>query len=185
MGRLNDREISDLMRTGLTGNRSAYHDFFKTILPMLTNMIKNMASTLPPDQCEDIVQEILTSIHAKRQTWDQKKPILPWVYAIARYRLIDHLRRQKRSLKTDTDVDAIADSIATADQHPDLRHDLERGIGRLGGQTEAVVRAMGLEGKDAKQTSRELNMSENAVRIAFHRGLKKLRTFFSSDYQER
>ncbi|HAA35604.1 MAG TPA: hypothetical protein DCE12_02180 [Gammaproteobacteria bacterium] len=66
-----------------------------------------------------------------------------------------------------------------------LRHDLEQGIRNLNPQTEAVVRAMGVEGKDAKQIGTELGISENAARIAFHRGLKKLRAFLSESYQER
>ena len=181
MGRLNDEEIAGLMRAGLKGDRNAYRDLFHSILPMLTDMIRAMAPALPPDLREDVVQEILISIHAKRATWRQDKPILPWIYAIARHRLIDHMRKQKRTLNVDIALDDVVDFAAAPAEPQDLRHDLEKGIRGLNTQTEAVVRSMGIEGKNAKQAGEELGISENAARIAFHRGLKRLRLFLSDD----
>ena len=179
MGRLDEEAIAELMRAATTGDREAYRRFFEHITPMLNNMIRTMSPSLPSDLREDIVQETLT--------WRQDKAILPWIYAIARYRLIDFLRKEKRSPTTSIDLESGSfDEWA----HPRkdtsaLRHDLEQGIRNLNPQTEAVVRAMGVEGKDAKQIGAELGISENAARIAFHRGLKKLRAFLSESYQER
>ena len=112
------------------------------------------APALPVDQREDIVQDILTTVHAKRHTWQQTKPILPWLYAIARHRLIDHLRRQQRGAATfhDIDLDSIAEITAGPDHNPDLKIDLEKGIDQLEGRAGTVVRAIGLDGKDIRQT---------------------------------
>ncbi|MGC6485298.1 MAG: sigma-70 family RNA polymerase sigma factor [Candidatus Puniceispirillales bacterium] len=175
------------MRTGLAGDREAYREFFRAVVPMLTRMIASMAPALPVDQREDIVQDILTTVHAKRHTWQQTKPILPWLYAIARHRLIDHLRRQQRGAATfhDIDLDSIAEITAGPDHNPDLKIDLEKGIDQLEGRAGTVVRAIGLDGKDIRQTSNETGISENAVRIAFHRGLKKLRVLFTSPPEKR
>ena len=174
------------MRAALSGDRDAYRVFLRALLPTLAYMSRRIAPTIPADLQEDLVQEILTSIHAKRHTWQQSRPILPWIYAIARYRLIDHLRKEKRApITTDSNLDDIMDSVQAIEANPELRHDLEQGIRSLSTQTEAVVRAMGIDGKDAKQTGRELGISENAARVAFHRGLKKLRVFLSDSYQER
>ena len=157
MGRLDDGKLSDLMRAGLAGDRDAYREVFRDIVPMLTNMIARMAPALPADQREDVVQEILTSVHAKRQTWQQSRPILPWIYAIARYRLIDHLRQQKRGAASiiDIDLDHYGEIAAAPDQNTELRVDLERSVARLDGQTGVVMRAIGLDGKDIRQTSRD------------------------------
>ena len=185
MGRLNEDELSAKMRAGLAGDRDAYRAFLEALLPTLAFMTRSIAPTIPEDLQEDLVQEILTSIHAKRHTWQQSRPILPWIYAIARYRLIDYLRKDKRAPATQAHLDEIMDSAQSREASPELRHDLERGIRSLNTQTEAVVRAMGIDGKDAKQASVELGISENAARVAFHRGLKKLRVFLSDSYQER
>ena len=178
VGKLNEQETSELMRTALAGDDTAYRAFFENILPTLRSMIKAMAPTLSADLREDIVQEIMTSIHAKRHTWQQDRLILPWIYAIARYRLIDYIRKEKRAPKSDSDIAEI--EIAGQDYAglADLRIDIEKSLRSLNTQTEAVVRAVGIDGKDTKKTSEELGISENAVRIAYHRGLKKMKAFF-------
>jgi RNA polymerase sigma-70 factor (ECF subfamily) len=48
---------------------------------------------------EDLVQETLLAIHVRRHTYDPDQPFTPWVYAIARYKLIDYLRRTRASIK--------------------------------------------------------------------------------------
>ena len=48
------------------------------------------------EQVEDLVQDVLISIHKKRDLYSDELPFLPWVFAIARYRLIDSLRMEKR-----------------------------------------------------------------------------------------
>ena len=49
----------------------------------------------PVDQSEDIVQDILLAVHLKRHTWDANAPFAPWLFAIARNKLIDALRREQ------------------------------------------------------------------------------------------
>lgn len=179
MGRLNDNEVSALMRASLAGDRVATRDFFRAIVPMLEYMTASMVPAFTAETREDIVQDILTSIHEKRLTWKTELPILPWIYAITRYRIIDNIRRDKRRLPIVDDVDLgkIPERIPVSILD---RIDLERGINHLGGQMGSIVRSISLEGKDVRTISREVTMSENAVRIAFHRGIKKLRVFFNA-----
>ena len=187
VGRLDDATLSDLMRAGLAGNKDAYRSVFHSIVPVLMHMIARMAPALPPDQREDIVQDILTSVHSKSHTWQQTRPILPWIHAIARYRLIDHFRKQKRGAEyiVEIDSDRLEQIADTPLYEPHQKLDLERGVARLEGQAELVVRSIALDGKDIRQTSLETGISENAVRIVYHRGLKQLRALFKSDRQGR
>src|SRR5438045_93946 len=57
----------------------------------------------PLDQSEDIVQDILLAVHLKRHTWDVSAPFAPWLFAIARNKLIDALRRRGRRIFVDID----------------------------------------------------------------------------------
>ena len=59
---------------------------------------------------EDVVQEVLLAMHLKRNTWDEAQPIEPWVRAIARHKLVDHLRR--RGFHDHLDIDDFAGSLA-------------------------------------------------------------------------
>ena len=48
---------------------------------------------------EDLVQETLFAVHTRRDTYDRAQPFTPWLYAIARYKFLDHLRRTKASVR--------------------------------------------------------------------------------------
>jgi len=173
VGKLNEQETSELMRTALAGDDTAYRAFFETILPTLRSMIKAMAPTLSPDLREDIVQEVLTSIHTKRHTWQQDRLILPWIYAIARYRLIDYIRKEKRTPKSDSDVAEIEIAGQNHAGLADLRIDIEKGLRSLNTQTEAVVRALGIDGKDTKKPVRSLGLAKMPFELLIIAVLKR------------
>ena len=54
------------------------------------------------------MQETLLAMHLKRDTWDEAQPLEPWLRAIARHKLADHLRR--RGFRDHVDIDDYADS---------------------------------------------------------------------------
>lgn len=179
MGKLDEKHMAQLMRTGLAGNRAAYEDFFRRLAPTLDGMVSAIAPSLAPLDRQDVTQEVMLAIHNKRHTWQPSRPILPWVYAITRYRLIDRLRQLKRqrAVVVDAfDMEQLAGGTPADKQV--LRYEIEKALKVLTGKTAAVLFAMGIEGKDVKQTSHEYGLSENAVRLHFHRGVKKLRVLF-------
>lgn len=181
MGRLDEKSMADLMRLGLTGNRAAYEDFFRQLAPSLEGMVAAIAPSLSPHDRQDVAQEVMLAIHRKRHTWQQTRPILPWVYAITRYRLIDRLRQlQRQRARVDDGFDMENMTGGTPADKLIFRYELERALKALSGKTATVLFAMGIEGKDVKQTSRDHGMTENAVRLHFHRGLKKLRLLFGN-----
>ncbi len=165
----NETELSSNFRAALQGDKAAYGAFLHGVTPIIQHIVAQKMSI----DHEDIVQDVLFALHLKRHTWKPDQPVLPWVYAITRYRCIDHFRKNSR-MRT-TDIDTVAEeNFATEDDHT-AAIDLPRAIAKLGGRIGKVAKAMGLEGKSAKETGEELDMSENAVRIAFHRAIKKLR----------
>src|SRR5262245_21623167 len=46
---------------------------------------------------EDVVQDCLLALHLKRHTWDETRPVVPWLRAIARHKIIDRVRRRARA----------------------------------------------------------------------------------------
>ena len=49
-----------------------------------------------PELAEDVVQEVLLTVHRIRHTWDPARPFSPWLAAIAARRGIDRIRRAAR-----------------------------------------------------------------------------------------
>ena len=89
-----DDEWTGLMRSAIAGDSAAYHRLLKAVTPVLRAAARRGLARAgqPVDQSEDIVQDILLAVHLKRHTWDATAPFAPWLFAIARNKLIDALR---------------------------------------------------------------------------------------------
>src|ERR1700730_6884857 len=93
------------MRSAISGDSAAYRRLLGAIAPVLRAMARRGLARAgqPVDQAEDIVQDILLAVHLKRHTWDTDAPFAPWLFAIARNKLIDALRRRGRRIFVNVD----------------------------------------------------------------------------------
>lgn len=173
MGPVGDASLEALLRAANRGDQRAYSAFLHAITPMLRGIARARGSGLGPEICEDVVQETLLAIHQKRQTWREDMAVRPWLYAIVRYKVVDAFRARGR--RVHVQIDDFADVLPAApDVDLTVRSDAERMIGKLDPRSARIVRAIGLEGASIAETSAALDMTETAVRVALHRGLKKL-----------
>ena len=120
------------------------------------------------------MQETLFAIHTRRHTYDPAQPLTPWVYATARYKLIDHLRRTKSSVSEAPIEDAF--DIAGQDDVTGAESalDLARLLGKLPERMRTAIRQVKLEGLSIAEAASRSGMSEAAVKVNVHRGLKAL-----------
>ncbi len=170
-----DREppLDDLLRAANRGDRRAYATFLGAATPIVRGIARSRGAGLGPETCEDIVQETLLAIHQKRQTWREDAPVRPWLYAIVRFKVVDAFRARGR--RVHVSIDDFADVLpADAGPDPTERSDAERVISRLDPRSARIVRAIGQEGASIAELSATLEMTETAVRVALHRGLRKL-----------
>jgi RNA polymerase sigma-70 factor (ECF subfamily) len=163
------------MRAANSGDAGAYRRFLVSVTPHLRAMARHrcrVAGTSAGD-AEDIVQEVLLAIHLKRGTWDQSRPIGPWIASIVRNKLIDALRRRGRHV-----IVPIEDVIATlgAKDHADsVSHgEIDALLAQLKVRQREIVKSIAINGSSARETADQLHMSEGAVRVALHRALKTL-----------
>jgi hypothetical protein len=89
---LKEERLRSLLIRGLVGDASAYHLFLGELTAHLRSFLRRRMSRLP-EETEDLVQELLLAIHNQRHTYDPGQPLTAWVQAIARYKLVDLLRR--------------------------------------------------------------------------------------------
>lgn len=170
-----ERMWSEWMRAGMAGDARAYRSLLEALTPRLRALVSRglaRAGASSADM-EDVVQETLLAIHLKRHTWDESEPLAPWVWTIARNKTIDSLRRRGRRI--DLPVDDYADFLpAPATRDPTEGGDVERLLGSLGERQRDIVRSIGVEDRSIRETADRLGMTEGAVRVALHRGLKAL-----------
>lgn len=167
-------KLRDLLVRGLAGDNAAYHAFLKALSAHLRAYLHRRLSSLP-DDVEDLVQETLLAVHIQRHTYDADQPLIAWVQAIAKYKLVDLLRRRaRRELRNDLfddDLELVARSDAdVAEAHRDLAKLLRE----LPDRQRLPIVHMKIEGMSSVETARLTGMTESAVRVGVHRGLKAL-----------
>jgi RNA polymerase sigma-70 factor, ECF subfamily len=93
---LTEEHLRSLLARGLIGDEPAYRTFLAELATHLRSWLRGRLARLP-EEIEDLLQEILLAVHNQRHTFDPKQPLKPWVHAIARYKIIDLLRRRSRN----------------------------------------------------------------------------------------
>ena len=170
----NEDRLRDLLVRGLAGEAAAYHAFLKDLSTHLRAFLRMRMSGLP-DEVEDLVQESLLAVHNQRHTYDPGQPLTAWVHAIAKYKLVDLLRRRAgRDLRNDP-LDDVIDILAHNDSEAAAaRLDVTELLLRLPDRQRLPIVHMKLEGLSVVETARVTGMSESAVKVGVHRGLKAL-----------
>jgi RNA polymerase sigma-70 factor (ECF subfamily) len=172
------------MRAAMTGDADAYRELLASVAPHVRSVARSRCRRLGAEsEAEDVVQEVLLTIHLKRGTWDQSRPIGPWVAAITRNKLIDVLRRRGR--RVSVPIEEVMDSLQAEDQTPELSaHELDTLLGHLKVQQREIVKSISLNGNSIRETAERLQMSEGAIRVALHRALKALGALYRSGVRE-
>ena len=168
-------EWTGLMRSAISGDGAAYQRLLSAIAPVLRATARRGLARAgqPVDQAEDIVQDILLAVHLKRHTWDAKAPFAPWLFAVARNKLIDALRRRGR--RVFVNIDDFAEIIPgeTPEETVPAR-EVSAHLEALPARQRDVLQSIAVDSASIKATAAKLSMSEGAVRVALHRGLASL-----------
>ncbi|UCI05629.1 sigma-70 family RNA polymerase sigma factor [Mesorhizobium sp. B1-1-8] len=176
------REVdwSILMARAQDGDADAYRRLLASITPYLRAHAARCHRNL--SDVEDAVQDILLTVHAVRATYDPARPFGPWLTAIAKRRLIDRLRRQGRRQALETAFEPTHETFAEPPanlEHMTQMHEIAAALDHLpSGQREAL-RLTKIEGLSLKEASAASGMSVAALKVATHRAIRRLRSFFS------
>ena len=166
-----EAELKALMVRSLGGDGAAYAVLLRQLTVYLRAFFQRRLRN--PADAEDLLQETLIAMHPRRSTYDTARPLTAWVYAIARYKLIDHFRRTKRRAE-DTIDDADQFFAEGQTEAADAQLDVERLLGHLPEKTRSLIRDVKLEGLSTAEAAARHHLSESAVKVGVHRGLKKL-----------
>lgn len=167
-----EAKLHTLMVAGMGGHSGAYQTLLSLCAERLRSYFGRRLAGREFD-VEDLVQETLIAVHRKRATYDQSLPFTAWLHGIARYRLIDFLRRDKRAVEVPIDEgfegeesDAFAATLAQVD--------LDKLLTELTPNQVAALRLTRIEGYSVRETAEMTGQSEPAVKVNVHRGLGRL-----------
>ena len=173
---VDDVELSALMRASLTGDAAAYRRLLDRLSAILRSFYKSRLAHIGRSavEAEDLMQEALMAIHTRRHTYDPALPLAPWVYAIARYKLIDHLRRTRASI-ADLPIE-YAEGVLAQDDYASTESasDLAKLLDQLPEKMRRAKRSVKVDGLSVAEAASQCGMSKSAVKVNVHRGLKAL-----------
>ena len=171
-----ESDLKALMTASLEGDSNAHRSLLTALSGHLRSYYKSrlLRSGRTAEETEDLVQEALIVIHTQRHTYDPEQPLTPWVYAIARYKPIDHLRRT-RATTADVPLENADDILASDDNAAaESQFDLAKLLERLPERMRLSLQYVKLEGLSVAEAADRSGMSQSAVKVNVHRGLKIL-----------
>jgi RNA polymerase sigma-70 factor (ECF subfamily) len=172
--------LGDLMRAAQLGDRGAYLELLRTITPRVRQLVRRQRGFAGFAEVEDLVQDVLLSVHAVRATYDPARPFLPWLLAIVRNRLVDGARRYARTARREVRVDDFDVTFAEPEANQDIGevadaaalHEAVRALPE--GQRQAVE-LLKLKELSLKEAAAISGTSVGALKVATHRAMATLR----------
>ena len=174
----NERRWSRLMAAAQDGDRAAYDVLLREIVSFIRATVFGQHRT--EDRVQDVVQDVLLTVHRVRHTYDPQRPFKPWLSAIARRRSIDLLRRRGRrsalEISDDRAYETFPDPGANRAMEVYAKTDgLGEAIAGLPEQQREAVELLKLKELSLIEASQVSGRSVAALKVNMHRAIKSLR----------
>lgn len=176
MKREEEHILQSKMALAQQGDQAAYRFVLESAEKLAFRYIaKRLTHT---EDIEDILQEMLISIHKARHTYDSSRPFLPWLYAILNFRFQDYLRRHYRKAEYPSEhiEQLLQDETPSNEEIMEKRDLLEKYLSHLNEKQRSILTMIYGNGDSAQEVSNSLNISVSDVRVTAHRAIQKLKS---------
>ncbi len=181
-----DRHWSAMMAAAQTGDRAVYEALLRDCVPHVKRVVRR--SGVRPDNVEDVVQEVLLTIHRARQTFDPSRSFTAWLSAIAQRRAIDSLRHQGRKDRRETSDPLFYEAYPDQDTTPEgaweeerRNQELKEAVADLSPVQREAVESLAIRQLSLGEASVVTGRSKGALKVNLHRALKALRARFDEE----
>lgn len=163
------------MTKAQAGDRDAYTQLLRAIVPAIRTIARRQVSDSV--LVEDVIQDVLLTVHRVRHTYDPNCPFLPWLMAITHARTIDALRHRGRNQRRETDAEEALSAIAAEDssEHQDIQDELAQILDKLPVRQRQIVEQIHLQEMTLAQAASRHNLTISAVKSLLHRAITNLR----------
>ena len=175
-----DRRLTAAMSAAQGGNRAAYESVLRDCVPIFQRIARHQGASA--DFVDDVVQDVLVTIHGARATFDPSRSFVAWLTAITQRRTIDILPKRGRRGKHEVYAPEAFDTHAT-DDNPErhaIRHDdaaqLHAFVAELPDGQRQAVRALALEENSLDDASKATGRTKTSLKVNLHRAIRTLRT---------
>ena len=175
-----EQHLAALMRDAQAGDKRAYAALLCALVPLVKAAVRRRFGFLQPQDIDDLVQDILLSVHAARATYDPARPFLPWLMAIARNRMADGARRYARRAANEVlserppETFPAQDANKSANGYGDAEA-LAQAMTKLPQSQRQAIELMKLREMSLKEAAAATGTSIGALKVSVHRGISALR----------
>ena len=175
-----DEQLRLLMRAAQSGDADAYRALLTAVAPRIRRVVRARRGFLGAAETEDLVQDVLLSVHAVLATYDPSRPFMPWLLAIVRNRLVDAARRYGRQQAHEISVDDLQVTFGqiatnTTDEGIGDVEALEQAIRALPAGQRQAIQLLKLQEMSLKEAAAATGTSVTALKVATHRAIVSLR----------
>ena len=166
-----EEQLKAWMLSSMDGEAAAHAALLRALVPLLHSFYCRRLGNAHTD-VDDLVQETLIAVHTRRAAYDRNRPFTAWLYAVARYRLVDYLRRRRSAVALeDVEATLVDEDFERATQ---ARMDVDVLLATLSPKQARAIRDTQVEGKSVAEAAAEAGIGESDVKVSVHRGLKAL-----------
>jgi RNA polymerase sigma factor (sigma-70 family) len=185
-----EERLAALMRSAQGGDAGAYGALMQELAVRVRQIVRHRRAFLERADVEDLVQEVLLSVHAVRATYDPSRPFIPWLLAITRNRLADAARRYARHGAYEVAVDDLdvtffsenTNILTTTYGDPDA---LREAIAELPAGQRTAIEMLKLREMSLKEAAAASGTSVGALKVATHRAMDALRRKLKKEVEGR
>ncbi len=169
--RTTEVELKSRMIQGLDGDARSHAALLREVTPLLRSFFGRRLRD-DHSEIEDLVQETLIAIHTRRGSFERDRPFTPWLFSIARHKLVDHFRRTVRHQP----IDGLEEILVSEgfEQSSNAALDVDRLLQALPAKQARVIRETKINGLSVAEVAARAGISESDVKVSVHRGLKTL-----------
>ena len=164
-------DLKAWMIAGLDGDAAAHAALLGALVPILRRYYGRRSRAGEHD-IEDLVQETLIAVHIRRPSFDRDRPFTAWLFAIARYKLVDQFRRTRLTCPVEEIDDILVAEGFETQSH--ARMDVDRLLAALPAKQADAIRRTRLDGLSVTEAAAASGRGESDIKVSVHRGLKAL-----------
>jgi RNA polymerase sigma-70 factor (ECF subfamily) len=163
------------------GDGDTYSRLLHALAPLIRQIVRREVHFVGSDEVEDVVQNVLLSVHSVRATYDPGRPFMPWLLAIVRRRIVDAGRRRARRTGREVALDenTVTFTLAATNTYRERLVEVEAlkiAIGSLPRAQRQAVELLKLQGMSLRGAASVTGSSVGALKVATHRAIAALRT---------
>jgi RNA polymerase sigma factor (sigma-70 family) len=175
-----EHHFASLLRAAQAGDRNAYSALLRALVPVVREAVRQRFGFLQPQDIDDLVQDILLSVHVARAAYDPSRPFLPWLWAIARNRMADAARRYARRMAHEGSSAQPPETFPADDANMSVNgygdaEALAQAMRKLPDRQRRAIELTKLREMSLKEAAAATGTSVGALKVCVHRGISALR----------